>query len=106
MLERGTRRLAAAALLSFTVMAAPAHAAPPRGSLVGLRGERGCLTELAAKGCAFGRALFGRDVEVSPDGRNVYFGAADAVSVFARGRHTGALTQLPGSQGCVAWRAT
>jgi DNA-binding beta-propeller fold protein YncE len=105
MRERGACQLAAA-LLALALLAASAEAAPPPGLLVGLPGERGCITELAANGCAFGRAVFGRDLVVSADGRNVYFGSADAVSVFARARRSGALTQLPGSQGCAGWRAT
>ncbi len=47
-----------------------------------------------------------RAVAVSPDGSNVYVAASksNAIAVFARDRRTGALTQLPEREGCVAAR--
>jgi DNA-binding beta-propeller fold protein YncE len=51
------------------------------------------------------RALNGPDVlAVSPDGKNVYVGAffGNAAVAFSRNASTGALTQLPGSSGCIA----
>ena len=54
------------------------------------------------------RARDGRAVSIaiSPDGRNVYVVSAgsDALSILARNRRTGVLTQLPGESGCVSQR--
>jgi DNA-binding beta-propeller fold protein YncE len=66
------------------------------------------LTQLCLVGdsiCPGGVALRRpHGVGVSGDGRNVYVAADDsnAVAVFARDRRTGALTQLPGSDGCIS----
>src|SRR5690606_7711919 len=76
------------------------------GELTQLEGTDGCVGETSLGGaCADGKALLGpRGIAVSRDGRNVYVGAAGshAVAVFARDRRTGALTQLPGTEGCVS----
>ena len=55
--------------------------------------------------CSPGRALARLSaLAISPDGRNVYVAAAgsNALSVFSRNRRTGALTQLPGVEGCLS----
>ena len=75
------------------------------GALTQLPGPAGCIAKTATSGCTSATALNGPDVVVvSPDGKNVYVGAffGDAVLAFARNRSTGALTQLPGSSGCIA----
>ena len=75
------------------------------GTLTQLPGTLGCFARTARPRCASARALIGPDViAVSPDGKNVYVGAffGDAAVAFSRSRATGALTQLPGSSGCIA----
>ena len=75
------------------------------GALTQLPGPAGCIAKTATSGCTSATALNGPDVVVvSPDGKNVYVGAffGDAVVAFARNASTGALTQLPGSSGCIA----
>jgi DNA-binding beta-propeller fold protein YncE len=70
-----------------------------------LPGPAGCVAKTATPGCTTATALNGPDVvAVSPDGRDVYVGAffGSAVLAFARNGSTGALTQLPGSSGCIA----
>lgn len=82
---------------------------PRAGKLTQLAGPAGCITDSgggsAADGCASARALGAPwSLAISRDGRNVYVGAraSDAVAAFARDPTTGALTQLPGAQGCVS----
>jgi DNA-binding beta-propeller fold protein YncE len=75
------------------------------GALTQLPGTAGCVAKTATPGCASATALSGPDVvAVAPDGRDVYVGAffGSAVVAFARNRSTGALTQLPGTSGCIA----
>jgi DNA-binding beta-propeller fold protein YncE len=84
------------------------------GALRQLQGARGCIRELPEDwppgeadptNCGAGNGLeLAVSVAVSPDGKNVYVASfgQDAVSVFARDRATGALTQLPGAAGCVS----
>jgi DNA-binding beta-propeller fold protein YncE len=75
------------------------------GALTQLPGPAGCVAKTATPGCTTATALNGPDVvAVSPDGRDVYVGAffGSAVLAFARNGSTGALTQLPGSSGCIA----
>ncbi len=76
------------------------------GALTQLPGTVGCVARTARPPrCASARALIGPDViAVSPDGKNVYVGAffGDAAVAFSRSGSTGALTQLPGSSGCIA----
>ena len=76
------------------------------GSLRQLPGERGCVREDGALGCATARAVHGgRAVTLSPDGRTVYAsGLSSAVSIFRRNPSTGALTQLRGARGCIEER--
>lgn len=116
---------AAAALAVMVTLLLPAHAlgvSMPRsvpapktspGTLRQLSGARGCLVDRAkAVGtCGSARALEGagpfmgsRAIVISGDGKNVYVAASksDAIAVFVRNQKTGALTQPPGSDGCVA----
>jgi DNA-binding beta-propeller fold protein YncE len=64
----------------------------------------GCISGLPIPTCTTGRALQWPDVVVvSPDGKNVYVGdfAGSGVISFSRAGKAGALTQLPGSAGCI-----
>jgi DNA-binding beta-propeller fold protein YncE len=82
------------------------------GSIEQLPGRAGCLRPRrrtkkprGSATCAQARVLAAAgDVEVSPDGRNVYVAAynASGVAVFTRDRRTGVLTQLRGARGCVS----
>lgn len=75
------------------------------GRLTQLSGSAGCTAQTAVPGCATGLALKGADVVVaSKDGDNVYVGAffGNAVASFARKASTGALTQLSGTDACIA----
>jgi DNA-binding beta-propeller fold protein YncE len=64
----------------------------------------GCISGLPIPTCTTGRALKWPDVVVvSPEGKNVYVGdfAGSGVISFSRAGKAGALTQLPGSTGCI-----
>ena len=89
---------------------------PVSGRIAQPAGRAGCLAENPSEprevGCAAVRGLVGstQGVAVSPDGRTVYvastsgfpaMGEQGAVAVFARDG-SGALTQLPGADGCVS----
>ncbi|HET6998976.1 MAG TPA: beta-propeller fold lactonase family protein [Solirubrobacterales bacterium] len=118
---------AVAALLALIALALPAAApAAPKGTnakalkhgtLVQLKGLRGCIADRSAKtkGCGTARALKGpgpfmgsRAIGVSPDGKNVYVASSrsDAIAIFRRDTSTGALTQPKGAAGCVANEST
>jgi len=86
------------------------------GQLQQLAGEAACTSEQEAdedvgeaedlgapiESCRQGRGLIGASaVAASPDGKNVYVLARDAIAAFRRGPG-GALTQLPGLRGCLA----
>src|SRR5262249_31484904 len=75
------------------------------GGFVQLKGKAGCLSERASLGCAPLRA-FGdpQGLVVSPDGESAYAASADdaAVAIFDRDPRTGALTQKPGTAGCIS----
>ncbi len=72
------------------------------GVLRQLAGRLGCVSKDGAEGCAVGRGMAtSRPVLVSADNRNVYVGAGGGVVVFRRSSIAGALSQLPGAQGCV-----
>jgi DNA-binding beta-propeller fold protein YncE len=86
------------------------------GQLQQLGGEAACTAEQEAEedfgddeglgqpaeSCRRGRGLIGASaVAATPDRKNVYVLARDAIAVFRRGPG-GALTQLPGLQGCLA----
>lgn len=78
----------------------------PSGALRQLDGTSGCVSADPFAGeCAVGRGLtIASDVAMSPDGRNVYVSASvnSAVAAFDRDATTGVLTQLEGTDGCVA----
>jgi 6-phosphogluconolactonase (cycloisomerase 2 family) len=69
-----------------------------------LPGTAGCVSESGSGGtCADGKALVGpRGAALSPDGKNVYVTSVSGVAAFNRSPTTGALTQLPGTAGCVS----
>ena len=87
--------------------ALPATAAAAPGQLTQLTGLDGCWSDTGDVGAGAGLCRDAEaledpiDVTVSPDGRNVYVGALNAVLVFSRNTQTGALTQLSGTAGCV-----
>ncbi|MBJ7353271.1 MAG: beta-propeller fold lactonase family protein [Thermoleophilaceae bacterium] len=75
------------------------------GRIVQKSGGAGCTVEVATSGCRTGRALKGAEgMTISPDGGNVYVGAAigNAVAVFRRNGANGELSQPTGPAGCVA----
>jgi DNA-binding beta-propeller fold protein YncE len=81
------------------------------GHLTQLPGRRGCVHHQPADPrphrCSRARALGGpAALALSPGGQNLYVAAAgsDALSIFARNRRTGALTQLAGEAGCFGAR--
>jgi DNA-binding beta-propeller fold protein YncE len=72
------------------------------GSLGQSPGTEGCVSELGGIGCAAGRNLdIARTGVVSRDGRHLYVSTQGGLAAFGRNRRTGALTQLPGENGCV-----
>ncbi len=78
------------------------------GAVTPTPGAQGCLQDTAAADqlatCGDAIALAdSRDLEVSPDGRNVYGASrlSNAIAVFDRDAGTGALTQKAGTLGCV-----
>lgn len=76
---------------------------PDTGVLHQLAGRAGCVSETGKDGCAKGRGLEGAfSLAISPDGRSVYVASLNAVAEFVRHPQTGALTQLRGSDGCIA----
>jgi len=76
------------------------------GALTQLPGPEGCISADGSGGqCASGRALLmPRSVAISPNGRHVYVASGDGygVAVLQRNSLTGALTQLPGPEGCIS----
>ncbi len=78
------------------------------GAVTQKAGAQGCIQDTAAAvqlaNCGDAIALDdSRDLEVSPDGRNVYVASrlSNAIAVFDRDATTGALTQKAGTLGCV-----
>src|SRR5262249_14175023 len=58
---------------------------PRTGSLVQKSGTAGCIASRPKSGCQTGRALlFGGEVVVSPDGRNVYVSTGGTLAIFDR----------------------
>jgi DNA-binding beta-propeller fold protein YncE len=82
------------------------HRDKKTGALVQLPpSSSGCISMLPIPGCTLARAMSDPDVVVvSPDDKNVYVGAftGSAVVNFARNAASGALTQLEGTNGCIA----
>ena len=85
----------------------------PDGSLTRLSGADGCIEEAGTTPCASGTAGIGLEgpnsIAISPNGSHVYVASfvnagenttGTTVAVFARNSTTGALTQLPGKEGC------
>jgi DNA-binding beta-propeller fold protein YncE len=80
------------------------------GELTQLPGPNNCITSGTGDGCETEGAL-GLEraigVVVSPDGKNVYVAAGGtqeggAIASLERNTSTGALTQLPGKEGCIS----
>jgi hypothetical protein len=116
------RARAAATVCASLLAAAPAALAAPPGPLTQLAADGGCITSTSpvppfspTPGCdnAGRQLLFSQPVAVSPDGGNVYAGSIDpnapqqdprgggGLAIFGRSQPTGALTQLPGPDGCL-----
>ena len=77
------------------------------GFLEQLPRRRGCVRHRGGRFCGPGRAIASPvSIAISPDGANVYVVSAgsDAISVFARNRRTGVISQLAGERGCVSQR--
>lgn len=86
----------------------PLPVGPAAGRLTQLPGGAGCIVGHATAGCTPSRGFRGaNDLAVSPDGRFAYAAStrSDAIAAFARDQATGALSQLPGTRGCVSGRA-
>ncbi|MEZ5099975.1 MAG: beta-propeller fold lactonase family protein [Thermoleophilia bacterium] len=113
MRERGLRGvvLGALAAVAAALAGATAHAAPPpAGALTQLPGVAGCIDDTGdGVLCAPGGPGFSEieTLQTSPDGRYVYaLTLGSAVLVYARDAASGALTQLPAPNGCLAPVAT
>jgi DNA-binding beta-propeller fold protein YncE len=83
---------------------------PATAALTQKAGTAGCVSDDGTGGaCQDGTALVGAfSVAAGPDGKSVYVASAtlDAVAVFDRDPATGALTQKPGTAGCVSETGT
>ena len=80
---------------------------PASGVLSQLPGLAGCTAAVESAICTRAHGVAApMHVAVSPDGRSVYVAAFNsaAVAVFSRAPATGAITQLPGTQGCLSAR--
>ncbi len=73
-------------------------------------GKAGCVTDpssLVPNGtCELGRGIEdATDVEISPDGKFAYAAAysSNSIAIFSRDAASGKLTQLSGTDGCIAW---
>jgi DNA-binding beta-propeller fold protein YncE len=79
---------------------------PVTGALTEKAGTAACISEDGSGGeCVDGAGLDQPiGVIASPDGNSVYVASADsgAVAVFDRNPNSGALTQLPGTAGCIS----
>jgi DNA-binding beta-propeller fold protein YncE len=61
------------------------------------------VSETGKDGCARGRGLVGAfSLVISPDGRSLYVASENDVAEFVRHPETGTLTQLAGTDGCIA----
>jgi DNA-binding beta-propeller fold protein YncE len=102
------------ALLALLVAAGTAFAVT--GQLTQLPGPAGCISETGSSApggptdvCTDGKGLnYAASLAISRDGKNVYVIGQqnNAVAVFARNGTTGALTQLPGTAGCISENGT
>lgn len=106
------RRLLLVAVAGLLALPAAASAAPPPvGGLTQLPGQLGCFATAASASCRLATGINeAESVVVSPDGRFVYVGSypdttgtwrQPSLTVFSRDAATGALTQLPGTAGCL-----
>lgn len=112
---RSARVFVFALLVGSWLAVGVARAAQPLGALTQLAGTAGCFTyngssEDGPGTCSQPRAIAdGESAAVSPDGANVYVGSypnsgvslPPSWTVFSRNAKTGALTQLPGTAGCL-----
>lgn len=100
------KALLGTSLLAFVLLTGSAS------GLTQLPGTAGCVSLHGEGGCAAGRAVSEAEgpLAISPDGRSAYLVAdsrpegieSDAIVVFDRDPTTGALTQKPGREGCLA----
>jgi DNA-binding beta-propeller fold protein YncE len=77
---------------------------PATGSLRQLPGAGGCINTDGSQGCTSARAVRQPlSVTLSPLGGQAYVaqGLGGGIATFSRDRSIGALTQLPGAQGCI-----
>jgi hypothetical protein len=78
---------------------------PATGALTPKAGPTGCISNDGSGGaCTVGRGLGSADaIAISPDGAFVYVGTwSNTIAVFSRNQSTGLLTQLAGTDGCIA----
>ncbi|MEA2218209.1 MAG: 6-phosphogluconolactonase [Solirubrobacteraceae bacterium] len=106
----GRAALAGAVALAASLIA-PALASATIGALAQKAAAAGCISAVMVSGCADGRGLVAAsDVALSPDGRQAYTAAGGSsgsgdgggVAIFDRDPATGALTQKPGTKGCIS----
>jgi DNA-binding beta-propeller fold protein YncE len=80
------------------------------GALTQKAGTAGCISETGTSGtCGDGVALDGAiAVSATPDGENVHVMSqmSSAITIFDRNASTGALTQKPGTAGCISETGT
>lgn len=104
--EHRTKGGIVAVALGLVIGAAGSAPAQPVGALTQLPRPDACTQEGGdGINCRDGIGLAGaEDVEISPDGKHVYVAGFqdNAVAVFGRTPGSGALTQLPAPNGCVA----
>jgi xylan 1,4-beta-xylosidase len=78
------------------------------GRLTALAGPSGCVATATRDGCALARGLRGAfNLALSPDGRNLYVVSrhSAALAVLDVDPSTGALSQKPGTAGCLSAKA-
>lgn len=79
---------------------------PSTGALTQPADGSGCIVQVDLTGCTTGFEVNGANaVATSPDDRNVYVTSllSSSLTSFSRGSNAGALAQIPGAGGCVAW---
>lgn len=79
---------------------------PNTGALTQPSDGSGCIVESPLTGCTTGFQVSGANaVALSPDDRDVYVTSllSSSLTSFTRGEDSGALGQIPGAGGCVAW---
>lgn len=105
------------AAVGFALLApGSAQAKGPLGALTQLAGSAGCVSFSGVDGiggstCATGTEVIRPDAPaVSPDGGSLYVGiygtgesgkGPEGLAIFARNQSTGAISQLPGTAGCI-----